>query len=87
MKQALKSLEEEVNRINLKFLELTAEKKATQLFVVLGVLLVGLGLFCLRFLFLNSIPSISLFFLGFLSTELIVIGYSLMHKSLRGAWL
>jgi uncharacterized membrane protein HdeD (DUF308 family) len=63
------------------------EDKASRVFIPSGVLLILVGLLMIGFLYRSSLGLLIIFFLGFLAAELLVIGYSLMHKSLRGAWL
>jgi len=84
---AVESIDKEVRRIERKFTKLTSEDKAGRVFVVAGVILIGIGLIGVKVVYVLNLPLIIFFLLGFLFTEMFVMGFSLMHKSLRGSWL
>ena len=84
---AINSVKKEVKRIEKKIEMLTSEDKAGRVFLVAGVLLISCGLILAGVVYNMTQPQHINFLLGFLATEILISGYSLMHKSLRGAWL
>ena len=85
--EAVKSLNKELNRIERKFNRLTDEDKAGRAFLIVGIILIGISFTCELLLFRLSFKPYQIFLLGFLTSEILITGYSLIHKSLRGAWL
>jgi hypothetical protein len=84
---AVESVEKEVKRIKKKFFKLTREDKAGRVFVVIGLILISFGMISLGLTFNFVKNAFFIFLFGFISTTILITGYSLMHKSLRGAWL
>ncbi len=84
---AIESVNDEIKRIEKKFIRITREDKAGRIFLVTGLLLIPIGLISMELIYDLYLPWWASLLLGFLATEILITGYSLMHKSLRGAWL
>lgn len=84
---AVKSIKDEIQKIDLKVTELRIEDKAGWVFFIIGLLLVSAGFVVISLVYRFISNLLLVFFLGFASIWLLTIGYALIHKSLRGAWL
>ncbi|MBD3312040.1 hypothetical protein GF352_01120 [archaeon] len=84
---AIESIKKEVDKLDLKVNELRIEDKAGWVFFIAGLLLLSTGFIIISLVYRFIANLVLVFFLGFISLEFLTIGYSLIHKSLRGAWL
>lgn len=84
---ALESINKEVKKIHHDVTKLRIEDKAGGIFFIFGLLLLCSGFIIIGAIYSFVINLYLIFISGFFAMELLVIGYSLIHKSLRGAWL
>jgi len=84
---AFKSIEREVINIKNRFNELVTVDKGDRVFIVIGLALIVACFISLDLVYDLNLSLVYFFFIGLLETVGFIIGYSLLHKSLRGAWL
>ena len=84
---AVKSVHEEVKRVSHKVNDLFIEDKAGWIFFVSGLLLLSFGIISVGLVYQFVTNMLIIFLCGSVSMILMTSGYSLIHKSLRGAWL
>ena len=93
LNKALLNIEDTLNDIDAKLLELRELDKGSKLFVFIGYLLIGLGgggsLTAAVFYRSRTslIDILSLFGFSFFFILLVIGGYTLAHKGLTGDWL
>jgi hypothetical protein len=85
--EKIKQLDKEIMIAQRKLDRITFQDKASRVFLFAGIMLVVFGFIAIGLVYNKVISPYFVFLFGFLSTELLLVGYSLMHKSLRGAWL
>jgi hypothetical protein len=85
--EKIESLSKEIRVAKQKLERITIEDKASFVFLITGIILVCFGFIIISLVYYSRFSSYLLFLLGFLSTEFLLVGYSLMHKCLTGVWL
>jgi len=80
-------LNKEVRLIRHKVSLINKNGKSIKIFLPLGILMIIIGFYSMIFIITYWDNLINSFFVGFLLMLIIITGYSLLHKSVRGAWL
>lgn len=83
----LESINDEIKEIKKKLVKLDKKNNSGKLMLAFGVTLFVLGLIGSSIMYDTTNSHFDTFWLAFCFTEILITGFSLIHKSLRGAWL
>lgn len=85
--KSIKELKKQVKMVNDNFLLFYRKEKSSRFFIILGASIFVLGVIFLFYIGYSDFSLIINFLYGCVTMWLILTGYSLIHKSLRGEWL